>query len=56
MGLDYVGWIRVAQDRQMCCEYGDEHKGSIKRGEFLDKMRTCDFSRKRKLHEDKQFS
>jgi hypothetical protein len=35
-----------------CCEYGDEHMGSIKRGEFLDKIRNCDFSRKPIFHGD----
>ena len=31
-------WLELAQDSQMAgtCEYGDEHSGSIKCGEFLN--------------------
>jgi hypothetical protein len=31
-----VNWIEVAQDLAGTCEYGNEHSGCIKCGEFLD--------------------
>jgi hypothetical protein len=36
-------WIVLAQDRDMTssCKYGNEPRGSIKCGEFLDKLRAC---------------
>jgi len=38
VGCGYMDWIELAQDRQVAdaCECGNEHSGSIKRGEFLD--------------------
>ena len=38
VGFGCMGWIGVAQDRQVAgtCECGNEPSGSIKCGEFLD--------------------
>jgi hypothetical protein len=40
IGSEDVRWIHLAHDNQMahCCEHGNEPSGSIKGGEFLDKL------------------
>jgi hypothetical protein len=35
-----VDWIDLAQNAG-CCEHGNEPLGSIKYGEFFDKLRNC---------------
>ena len=45
-GMD---WIDMAQDKGQLagtCEYGNEHSGSIKRGEFLDQLNTVQLLKK----------
>jgi hypothetical protein len=40
--IGWVGiyWIAVAQDREGCCEHGNEPSGSIKCWEILEQLRN----------------
>ena len=48
VGFGCMGWIGVAQDRQVAgtCECGNEPSGSIKCGEFLDWLKTGEILKK----------
>ena len=36
VGWGGIDWIDLVQDRDSCCEYGDEPSGFRKCGEFLE--------------------
>jgi hypothetical protein len=35
-GWEVMDRVHLAQDREQCCEHGNETSGSIKGGKFLD--------------------
>ena len=41
VGCGGIDWIDLARDLAGCFEYGNELSGSIKCGEFLDKLKAC---------------
>jgi len=40
VGCGGIDWIEVGQEVERTCEYGNEHSGSIKCGEYLDWLKT----------------
>ena len=49
VGCGGMDWIELAQDREQVagtCECGNEPSGSVKCGEFLDWLQTCQLLKK----------